>query len=294
MNKTDTETFERTRPALMAIAYRMLGETAAAEDILQEAWLRWDRAERRNIKTPAAWLRQVTMRLSIDALRSARARREVYIGPWLPEPLLETADQGPEDALALAQECELALLWAMERLAPQERAAYIMRVAFEIDYRDIADTLGKSEAACRKLVSRARQRVQQSAPRFEASSQETSQLLMRFALAVNAQDRAAVIALLAPDACAYTDGGGRVRAALRPLKGAEEIASVLINVAAKSNTSPDTFKLAHANGMPCVTLLEGGEDDMLLTVRPNSDGKIAWVYLMRNPDKLPGPIIAAN
>jgi len=286
MNSADTDIFEAQRPALMALAYRMLGERPAAEDVLQEAWLRWERTDRASVRSPAAWLRSTAMRIAIDGLRSARVRREVYVGPWLPEPLIDGDARGPEDAYILAQECELALLWAMERLAPEERAAFILREAFDADYSDIAATLGKSETACRKLVSRAGKRVHEAGPRFEASDDETADLLARFAMAVTAQDMPAVMSLLAPDAVAYTDGGGKVRAALRPLIGADEVAHVLMSVVAKSEGVGAT-NLTRANGTIALALLEGGSSDMLTVIAPDEKGQIAWIYVMRNPDKLP-------
>jgi RNA polymerase sigma-70 factor (ECF subfamily) len=286
MNETDTEIFEAERPVLMALAYRMLGERSASEDIVQDTWLRWQGTDRTRVETPPAWLRTAATRIAIDALRSAHKRREVYVGPWLPEPLMESSEAGPEDAYILAQECELALLWAMERLSPQHRAAFILREAFGATYADIAYTLRRNEVTCRKMVSRARDHVRQAAPSYDVSDAETADLLARFAMAVKAQDMPAVMSLLAPDATAYTDGGGKVRAALRPLIGAEEIASVLMSVTAKSDGS-EAIIMTRANGTVALALLEGGASDMLTVIAPDEAGRIAWIYVMRNPDKLP-------
>ena len=164
-----TAIFEQQRPRLLSLAYRMLGEIQAAEDIVQEGWLRWSAATLADIAFPSAWLTQVATRLAIDQLRSARRRREVYTGPWLPEPIIDSTDSEPGSAMELAQECELALLWSLERLAEEERAAFLLSQVFETSYADIARTLDKSEQACRQLVSRARQRVQESSPRFDTS-----------------------------------------------------------------------------------------------------------------------------
>lgn len=287
MRQADAELFEMQRPALMALAYRMLGERAEAQDIVQETWLRWEGADRAQVRDAPAWLRSTAARIAIDVLRSARKRREVYVGPWLPEPLVETEAGGPEEAFALAQECELALLWAMERLSAEERAAFILKEAFDVGYGELAETLGKSEAACRQLVSRAAKRVRQDTPRFEASTDETADLLARFAQAAAARDRQAVIDLLAPDVVAISDGGGKARAALRPLHGPEEVAQVLLRIAEKMG--PDTrVTLGRANGSPAAMILDGGTNDMITVVAPDDSGLIKWIYVMRNPDKLPG------
>lgn len=276
--------FERQRPVLLSLAYRMLGERAAAEDIVQEAWLCWAGTERVHIEVPEAWLRQVTTRLAIDELRSARARREVYVGPWLPEPI--EAEDAQASGFERAQDCELALLWAMERLTPEERAAFILREAFDADYAEIAKSLGKTEAACRQLVSRAKRALHRAGPRFDAPPEEVRDLLRRFAQAAVSQDRAQVMALLAPDALAMSDGGGFVRAALRPLMGAADVAQVMMAISSRSMAS-DAARAVTLNGRPGLAILAGSERDMVFTLAPDADGRIAWIYIMRNPAKLP-------
>ncbi len=254
------------------------------------------------IRTPVAWLKRVTTRLAIDALRSLKARREVYVGPWLPEPLLAAPSSltdpaaAPEDALALAQECELALLWTMERLAPEERAAFILRTAFDADYSDIAQTLGKTEVASRQLVSRAARRVRDGAPRYDAPKEERAAMLARFSRACAEQDRETVLSLLAPDALSLTDGGGKVRAALRPLTHAAEIATVFLEVARRhvANTPLIPPQVVLANGAPAFARLNSPADPTLMTLTTDASGLIDWIYVMRNPDKLglrsqPGP-----
>lgn len=287
MSEDAARRFERERPALVSLAYRMLGERADAEDVVQEAWLRWSDADHAAIRDPGAWLRRTTARIAIDVLRSARRRREIYVGPWLPEPLVETETAGPEEAYALAKDCELALLWAMERLKPAERAAFILREAFDVEYADIAETLGKSEAACRQLVSRAARRVREDAPRFEAPEDETADLLRRFTEAARRGDEAAVRALLAPDVVAISDGGGKARAALRPLAGPAEVTQVLMRIIEKIGTGVARLRQARVNGSPAATILDGGPDDMITVIAPDENGLIRWIYVMRNPDKLP-------
>ncbi|MEZ6001223.1 RNA polymerase sigma factor SigJ [Hyphomonas sp.] len=286
----DTALFEAERPALTALCYRMLGERAGAEDAVQDTWLRWERADHDAIENPQAWLRRTATRIAIDALRSARARRETYPGPWLPEPLVESESLGIEDRFALAQECELALLWAMERLSETERAAFILREAFDAGYDEISAVTGKSEAACRQLVSRAHRRLQESGPRFDAPPAEVADLLQRFMAAASALDHDAALSLFSKDAVAYTDGGKKVRAALRPLIGPEDITHVLMAVMAKAakETSEWSVEPALANGGPAIVRRLDGKVDLILTLAPSTDGRIAWLYAMRNPDKLPG------
>lgn len=286
----ETALFEAERPALTALCYRMLGERAGAEDAVQDTWLRWERADHETIENPRAWLRRTATRIAIDALRSARARRETYPGPWLPEPLVESDSLGVEERFALAQECELALLWAMERLSPTERAAFILREAFDSGYDEISAITGKSQAACRQLVSRAHRRLQESGPRFDAPPAEVADLLQRFIAAANALDHEAALSLFAPGAVAYTDGGKKARAALRPLIGPEDITQVLIAVMAKAAKEPAQWSVESglANGGPAIVRRLEGRVDLILTLAPSRDGRIAWLYAMRNPDKLPG------
>lgn len=280
-----TAKFEAQRDKLMALAYRMLGERGAAADVVQEAWIRWHGSHPESIESPAAWLRQTTTRLAIDALRTAKLQRETYIGPWLAEPLIDEENQ-PDDQFVLARKCELALLWAMERLAPEERAAFILREAFDADYSDIATALGKTHDNCRAMVSRARKRVQSDAPRFDAPAEESNALLLQFAAATLAQDHETVMSLLAPDAVALSDGGGKARASLRALEGPREIANVLINIA-KKNEGADGIVPVQMNSRPGIGILQGGAQDMLYTLEPDENGLIRWIYIMRNPDKLP-------
>ncbi|MBG53606.1 MAG: RNA polymerase sigma factor SigJ [Alphaproteobacteria bacterium] len=286
MNRNATDIFEAERRRLISLAYRMLGERGAAEDIVQNAWLRWQSVDQTTIETPAAWLTTVTTRLAIDSLKSARANREIYVGVWLPEPLItENPVDSPEDTLAQSQSVELALLWAMERLAPEERAAFILREAFDTDYADIADILGKTESACRKLIERARKRIEDKAPRYETPASDVRDLLNRFMMAVQAKDKTEILSLLSPTALALSDGGGKVRAALRPLTGAEEIANVFLSLAAKEREI-DKLEWVEVNGQPALLSIGGNDTEMLVTLSADQTGRINWIYIMRNPDKL--------
>lgn len=262
----------------------MLGEIQAAEDIVQECWLRWTTAPEM-VESPGAWLTQVATRLAIDQLRSARHRREIYSGPWLPEPIIGDEDGGPGSAMELAQECELALLWSLERLAEEERAAFLLSQVFETSYADIARTLDKSEDACRQLVSRARRRVRESSPRFDTTAEQLEDVLLRFATAAASGDKEEVLRLLAPDVLALTDGGGLVTAARIPLLGAARVAQVFTHVASK-RAGAIGLELLRVNGQPALVRLAGDEEDMIFTVRVNERGEICWLYSLRNPRKL--------
>lgn len=285
MNSTAiTELFEQQRPRLLSLAYRMLGEIQAAEDVVQECWLRWSAAPEA-VASPQAWLTQVATRIAIDQLRSAHRRREVYSGPWLPEPIIDGDNSGPGSAMELAQECELALLWSLERLAEEERAAFLLSQVFETSYADIARTLDKSEEACRQLVSRARRRVRDSSPRFDTSAEQLEKVLLNFAAAAASGNREEVLRLLAPDVLALTDGGGLVTAARIPLEGAARVAQVYTHIASK-HRGLDGLELLSVNGQPALVRLVGDEGDLISTLRVNQHGEICWIYTLRNPQKL--------
>jgi RNA polymerase sigma-70 factor (ECF subfamily) len=285
INATATDIFEQQRPRLLSLAYRMLGEIQTAEDIVQEGWLRWSAATVADIAAPSAWLTQVVTRLAIDQLRSARRRREVYAGPWLPEPIIDSEEHGPGSVMELAQECELALLWSLERLAEEERAAFLLSQVFETSYADIARTLDKSEQACRQLVSRARQRVQESSPRFDTTTEQLEKVLLAFTAAAASGDKEEVMRLLAPDVLALTDGGGLVTAARIPLEGAARVAQVFTHIARRT-AGLNGLELLSVNSQPALVRLTGDDDDMIFTLRLNRRGQICWLYTLRNPHKL--------
>jgi len=285
----DARIFEAERQRLTAICYRMLGERSAAEDTVQDTWMKWADADQRAISSPAAWLTRVATRLAIDALRSARARRETYVGPWLPEPLVSTGDQPVEASFIQAQECGLALLWAMERLDASERAAFILREAFDAEYSEIGDVLQKSEAACRQMVSRARKRVQSSGPRFDVPNAQIADLMGRFIAATSARDFEAVKQLLSPTSVAVSDGGANKPAARRPLVGPAEIAQVLFSLLDKyRGLSHWQLEPCQANGAPALISRVNGGVDAIITMMPDDTGTIAWLYSLRAPEKLRG------
>ena len=287
MTDRQTDIFEGERPALLALGYRMLGEWSAAEDLVQEAWLRWAEADHGAISHPAAWLRKVTSRLALDHLRSARVRREQYVGPWLPEPVLDGPVEDADRGIIEAETCELALLWAMERLSGPERLAFVLREAFEAEYAEIAEILDLSQDACRQLVSRSKRALAKETPRFDAPVEEVRGLIERFFAAVMAEDHKTALSLMAADAVAISDGGANVRAARRPLVGPEEIMQVYWAVLEKDRGRQGfSVALVQANGRPAILRSFDGRPDSLFTLAPASDGSIGWIYLMRNPDKL--------
>ncbi|KMW46119.1 RNA polymerase sigma-70 factor [Ralstonia insidiosa] len=284
---TDSEdtAFTAARPRLFAIAYRMLGTRADAEDVLQDAWMRWHQADQSALQSAEAWLVTVVTRLSIDRLRAAKAEREAYVGWWLPEPLVEAESNAPtpETAVELAGDLSVALLWVLERLSPEERAAFLMRQVFDQDYAEIAALLGKSEAACRQMVHRASDRVQQDRPRFDVSADTHRDLLERFAEASRSGQRDAIRALLADDAHLVGDGGGKVPSFTRIIQDAEQITKIYCElVRAMGNVR---YQHARVNGEPGLLRyvdekLESAQSFVI------ENGRIVAIYVVRNPDKL--------
>ncbi len=283
--------FETQRSHLLGIAYRMLGEMSAAEDVVQEAWLRWQRAEPADIRDPRAWLSAVSVRLSLDALRKARARRETYVGPWLPEPLLPDdmralAADAPAARAELASDLSLALLHVLERLSPEERAALILHDAFDCDYATIAQTLEKSEPACRKLVSRARERVKSQRPRHTVTKEQHRALVDKFVLAAASNDPKQVSGLLASDVILYSDGGGRAAAALNPIYGADRVMRFAMGVMRKFAPADGfTLEPTEINGTPGFLLHTNDGVHSALTMEFHGE-LISAIYLVRNPEKL--------
>ncbi|HLT76305.1 MAG TPA: RNA polymerase sigma factor SigJ [Ferrovibrio sp.] len=275
--------FERHRRRLFSLAYRMLGLVGDAEDAVQDAYLRWHRTDVASIQNPEAWLVTACTRICIDRLRQARIERQNYTGPWLPEPLIELEVQ-PEDPAGTADDLSMALLVVLERLTPAERAAWLLREAFDYDYPQIAAVLQKSEAACRQLVSRAAKHIRDEKPRFAADDAAVRRLTETFAAATRAGDAAAFAGLLAEDAMLWSDGGGKAAAALNVIHGADRIARFFAGVAPKQ---PKTLRriTARINGQPGWLLLDGQKPYLALAL-DIADGLVRNVFIMRNPDKL--------
>lgn len=275
--------FERYRPRLFGIAYRMLGDVHEAEDLVQETYLRWHQADQAEIVTPEAWLVAVVTRLAIDRLRRAETERLQYFGSWLPEPLATSSD-APDRNSELASDLSMAFLVLLERLAPEERAAFLLREVFDVGYDEIARVLGKSEPASRQIVHRAKTRVREGRPRFTTDPDEQRALLGRFLEALAAHDKDAVLTLFAPDATFTSDGGGKVPAATNVLTGRDRIARFLLGIERKYRL-PVEHRIVELNGQPAiVTTLHG---TIVFTTAFETDGMhIIGVYRVLNPDKL--------
>jgi RNA polymerase sigma-70 factor (ECF subfamily) len=277
------EAFEAQRPRLTRLAYRMLGSVAEAEDAVQDAWLRWSGAGTETIDDPTAWLVRITTRLCLDRLRAARVRREAYRGPWLPEPLIEEI---AEDPLERAEDVSVAFLLALERLSPLERAVFLLHDVFDADFASIAKTLDKTEAACRQIASRARGHVREARPRFGVSQDVVARLAMAFMDAARRNDLTALSQILAEDAVLITDGGGKRKAALRPLVGRDDVLALLGGLIWRSGAAmPSRIRLARINGFLGV-IAEADDGLTTFAFEPSGDGQLSAIYVMRNPDKL--------
>lgn len=282
---TDLETFNHHRPRLFAIAYRMLGTRVDAEDIVQEAWLRWNAADTGSLASAQAWLVTVVTRLSVDRLRAVRKEREAYAGFWLPEPLVDIDEHTPEAASTLASEVSFAFLWMLERLSPNERAAFLLRQVFDRDYPEIAAILQKSEAACRQLVHRAARHVLNERPRFHIDAQAQRRLLERFIQAAHSGEYAALEALIADNAELVGDGGGKVPSFRHILRGRQRIAN-LYRAVNRQYAQRAVYRLASVNGAAGLLRYFDGELESVQACE--TDGEfITRFYVVRNPDKLP-------
>ncbi|MFI7633606.1 RNA polymerase sigma-70 factor [Nonomuraea sp. NPDC049400] len=277
------EVFEEHRRILLGLAYRLLGSMWDAEDMVQDAYLRWTNTDRKQVREPRAFLMTVVTRLALDQLRSARASREAYTGPWLPEPVDGRAF-GPPDTAELRDTLSYATLHMMERLSPPERAVFVLREAFDLPYDEIAEILGSPSATCRQWHHRAVGRLAEGRGRFTPAAGDHTELLRRFLSAAQNGDVTALAELLAEDAIAYNDGGGKVRAALRPIVGRPE---VLAFVAGLMSRYPlEEAHLIEANGEPAIWTVIGGQRQLVtFGIR---DGRIHEIFGILNPDKLSG------
>lgn len=276
-----TDVFEAQRPRLTRIAYRMLGSTAEAEDVVQDAWLRWRRVDPRDVREPAAFLTRTVTRLCLDVMRSARVRRETYVGSWLPEPIMETEVEGPG-----LDELTLTLMLALERLSPLERAAFLLHDVFDVPLGEVAVTLDRDATAVRQLAVRARQHVQAARPRYRVDREEGDRIAKAFFRASSSGDVAALQTLLAQSAVLQSDGGGRVNAFRNPILGMERILRLFGGLHRKLNATPATFIApAWIDGLPGYVSRE--RDGVLQTTALEiEDGRITAIYITRNPDKL--------
>jgi RNA polymerase sigma-70 factor (ECF subfamily) len=279
--------FEQERRRLFTLAYGFLGSRADAADAVQEAWVRWlnrPSLEGEAVRDPAAWLTTVTARLALDRLRSASVRRETYPGTWLPEPVVEAPSA--EDSALQRGELSLAFLFLLERLGPEERAAFVLREVFDHGYGDIAEALGRSEAACRQLVARARDRVRQNRVRRQVDRVEFERVLGKYVEALATGDERALLELIAPGAVLYGDGGGKALSVVNPLHGRDRIVRFLLGLRRKYPHQWEVRQIT-VNGWPGLTLYRGGELSSVSAYEV-VDGRIQGIFHVLNPDKLKG------
>ena len=280
--------FDRHRGYLTAVAYRMLGTLADAEDAVQEAYLRFARADLDTVREPRGWLTTVIGRICLDHLSSARVRREQYVGPWLPEPLvgsdagLGMAALTPEDRITLDESVSMAMLVVLESLSPPERTAFVLHDVLSLSYEEVAATVGRSEAACRQLISRARGRIRERAPRFTVDAQQQNAVVEAFLNACADGGVDTLVKVLAPEVVLRSDGGGLVSAARRPVIGAENVARLLLGLAAKHAAFPWTRRVNGATGL----VFEGSDGIAGVMAFTVDDGRITEIDFVVNPEKL--------
>lgn len=284
MSRVDT--FNEYRPLLYSIAYRMLGSATEAEDILQEAYLRWQRAPEAEVRSPRSYLSAVVTRLCIDELRSARVRREVYVGPWLPEPVMTAGMPDMTRTAELSESLSFAFLLLLEHLTPVERAVFVLREVFDYDYAEIATIAGKSEANCRQMVHRAQKYLRERRPRFKVSREEQEQVTRQFIRVCEGGDMQGLISMLAPEVTLATDGGGKVQAARNIIKGQDMVARFIFGVLSKVPPgSTLTTELDEVNGqIGLVNYLDGTLNSVILLECEGT--QIRSVNIVANPDKL--------
>lgn len=284
MSDRTTSLFEEYRQLLFGIAYRMLGSVADAQDMVQETFLRWQQATHEEIRTPRAWLTTVITRLCINHLQSARVQRETYVGQWLPEPLVDERASNPADTAALADSLSLAFLVLLEALNPTERAVFLLREGFDVEFSEIARIVDKSEANCRQILSRARQRIDEHRPIYDVSAAHAEKLVAPFLEALKARDFDGMLARLAENVVLIADGGDKPGALLRPLQGATPVARAMLHATQKHEMAGE-IRWASINGMPGIVRFENDQARAVLAFGIAAD-RIQAVYVISNPDKL--------
>jgi RNA polymerase sigma-70 factor (ECF subfamily) len=284
MTNQATALFEEHRPLLFSIAYRMLGTVMDAQDMVQDTFIRWHQSTEQ-ILSPRAWLTTVLTRLCINHLNSARVKREAYVGSWLPEPLIEDRDGQPAGNAELADSLSLAFLVLLETLTPTERAVFILREVLDYEFSEVASVVGKEEANCRQILIRARKRVHDRRPRFDASPTQAEELMQRFHQAVTNGELENLINLLAEDVVFVSDGGGKSKAFLKPVHGAAAIARPMINATRKFRTATQEIVHALINGLPGFVTFEG-RNAVRVMAFGILGGRIQAIFVISNPDKL--------
>lgn len=288
----DIDDFEEQRPLLFGVAYRMLGSATEAEDIVQEAYLRFRIVDAAEVRSLRSYLTTIVTRLCLDQLKSAHVQREQYVGPWLPEPIVMSATPGassPESVVQAQESISYAFLVLLERLGPIERAVFLLREVFDYGYDEVANMVGKSQAACRQIFHRARQRLDEARPRYEADRDERQRLTERFIAAATSGDMQGLISMLATDITLWSDGGGKVSAAMNLIRGAQPSAALVIGLASKPayiEYEYASIEISDINREPAVVLRNptGGVTNVVMF--EVVDGRIQQIFIVRNPDKL--------
>jgi RNA polymerase sigma-70 factor, ECF subfamily len=281
---TETSVFSEHRELLLGVAYRILGRVTDAEDVVQDAWLRWERADRDGVANPRAYLVRVTTRLAIDRLRSIKARHESYVGPWLPEPLLTSPDAA--EPVERAESVSMAMLIVLETLSPLERAVFVLREAFGYPYSEIAEILGRGEPAVRQLASRARDHVQQQRPRYDTDRATRREVVERFLAAAVGGDLQTLMGVLAPGVTLVADGGGKAKAPRRPIHGADKVARFLVATATQP-VPEQRVDVVEVNGAPSVVVSSAGVPVAVFIIETDA-GAVSMIRAVANPDKLAG------
>ncbi|WP_431898554.1 RNA polymerase sigma-70 factor [Nonomuraea sp. bgisy101] len=277
-----TETFLAHRNLLFTVAYEMLGSAADAEDVLQETWLRWVKVDVEQVRDQRAYLVRITTRRSLDRLRTMKRRKEAYVGPWLPEPLLTTPDVAED--VELAESVSMALMLVLETLSPTERAVFVLREVFDVGYDEIAAAVGKTPATVRQIAHRARRHVDARRPRETVSSGQTRAAVESFQRALETRDLQGLLDVLAPEVVLVSDGGGVKQAAPRPIIGADRVARMIVSGLGKAQVAL-TGEPTVVNGNPALVLRVDGEIDGVIAARVE-DARITGLYYVRNPQKL--------
>jgi RNA polymerase sigma-70 factor (ECF subfamily) len=277
--------FEEVKESLFLLAYRMLGARAYAKDVVQEAYLRWLNASDEDIRMPKSYLTTVVSRLSLDVLKSAQTKREIYTGQWLPEPLVEPLGS---QRLEMAESLSMAFLQVLELLSPTERVAFLLREVFETSYTELAEILETTEENCRQIVARARKHIRTKHARFVVDPEKHMQVLREFVTACASGDPARLADLLREDAVMYSDGGGKVLAALNPIFGGDHIARFFTGVMRKAQLDALRAEVLMVNGLPGVLVFAGNDIQSVMSLALDENNKVARIFLVVNPEKLPG------
>ena len=277
--------FDEHRGLLFSIAYRMVASVADAEDLVQEAFIRWQRAPRDEVRSPKAFLVTIVSRLAINHLRSARAEREQYVGQWLPEPIVTDPSSDPSNAVGIDESLSMAFLLLLEKLTPVERAVFLLREVFEYDYAEIAEIVGRTEVHCRQILRRAKEHLHGARPRFTASAREHLDLLGQFVQATAGGDLDGLVALLASDVALHTDGGGKAAALPNVIRGATTVARAIVGALKRFAPQNRVTRLVRINGEPGLVSYVDGRPASTLALHV-ADGRISGLYIVNNPTKL--------